>query len=79
MSEYVEKMLKDYYLYCVIDFGLLEFGEIVIEIDLVFVIYIYECWFGGDSKCNFMMCRLLIVFEFLMFDNIFLFFCKNLE
>ena len=63
-SEYVEKMPKDYYLYCVIDLGLPELGEIVIEIDLAFVIYIHECWLGGDSKRNFTMRRPLTAFEF---------------
>ena len=63
-SEYVEKMPKDYYLYCVIDLGLPELGEIVIEIDLAFVIYIHECWLDGDSKRNFTMRRPLTAFEF---------------
>ncbi|EJV78755.1 TPA: flagellar motor switch protein FliM [Bacillus thuringiensis] len=78
-SEYVEKMPKDYYLYCVIDLGLPELGEIVIEIDLAFVIYIHECWLGGDSKRNYTMRRPLTAFEFLTLDNIFLLLCKNLE
>ncbi|EOA3902644.1 flagellar motor switch protein FliM [Bacillus cytotoxicus] len=78
-SEYVEKMPKDYYLYCVIDLGLPELGEIVIEMDLAFIIYIHECWLGGDSKRDFSIRRPLTAFEFLTLDNVFSILCKNLE
>ncbi|MCI4060341.1 flagellar motor switch protein FliM, partial [Bacillus cereus] len=54
-------------------------GEIVIEIDLAFVIDIHECWLGGDSKRNCTMRRPLTAFEFLTLDNIFLLLCKILE
>ncbi|MEI4830602.1 flagellar motor switch protein FliM [Bacillus sp. FJAT-53711] len=75
-SEYVE---KDYYLYCVIDLGLPGLGEIVIEMDLAFIIYIHECWLGGDSKRKFTRRRPLTAFEGLTLKNIFSILCQNLE
>ncbi|MGG2092753.1 flagellar motor switch protein FliM [Bacillus sp. S13(2024)] len=78
-SEYVEKMPKDYYLYSVIDLGLPNLGEIVIEMDLAFIIYIHECWLGGDAKRDFTLRRPLTSFEFLTLDNLFSVICDNLK
>ncbi|MGG2015765.1 flagellar motor switch protein FliM [Bacillus sp. S10(2024)] len=78
-TEYVEKMPKDYYLYCVIDLGLPNLGEIVVEMDLAFIIYIHECWLGGDSKRDFTLRRPLTSFEFLTLDNLFTVICDNLK
>lgn len=75
-SEYVE---KDYYLYCVVNLGLPGLGEIVIEMDLAFIIYIHECWLGGNSKRNFNLRRPLTSFEGLTLENIFTILCQNLE
>ncbi|MFX3622712.1 MAG: flagellar motor switch protein FliM [Ectobacillus sp.] len=79
MSEYVEKMPKDYYLFCVVDLGLPNLGEIVIELDLAFVIYIHECWLGGDAREGFKLRRPLTMFEQLTLDNIFTIICDNLK
>ncbi|CAM4324046.1 flagellar motor switch protein FliM [Bacillus manliponensis] len=79
MSEYVEKMPKDYYLYCVVDLGVPGLGEIVIEMDLAFIIFIHECWLGAEAKRDFSLRRPLTAFEFLTVDNIFAILCENLE
>ncbi|MEH6889398.1 flagellar motor switch protein FliM [Bacillus sp. JJ864] len=78
-SEYVEKMPKDYYLYCVVDLGLPNLGEIVIEMDLAFIIYIHECWLGGEPKRDFTLRRPLTSFEFITLDNVFSILCDNLK
>lgn len=75
-SDYIE---KDYYLYCVIDLGLPDLGEIVVEMDLAFIIYIHECWLGGESKRNFTLRRPLTTFEGLTLKNIFSLLCQTLE
>ncbi|MFD3445990.1 flagellar motor switch protein FliM [Microbacteriaceae bacterium 4G12] len=79
MSEYVEKMPKDYYLYCVVDLGLPHLGEIVVELDLAFVTYIHECWLGGDPKGDFKLRRSLTAFEFLTLENLFIVLCDMLK
>lgn len=79
MSEYVEKMPKDYYLYCVLELGDPSLGQIVVDVDLAFIIYLHECWLGGDSKRDFRLRRPLTNFEFITLDNFFSTLTENLK
>lgn len=79
MSEYVEKMPKDYYLFCVVDLGHEGLGEIVIEMDLAFILYIHECLLGGDPRENLKVRRPLTSFELLTLESLFSIVCENLR
>ncbi len=79
VSEYSSVMPKDYYLLCVVDLGMPQLGEIIIELDLAFAIYIHECLSGGSTKRHFKERRPLSQFETLTLDNIFMKFLESLE
>ncbi|MCP8968862.1 flagellar motor switch protein FliM [Ectobacillus ponti] len=71
MNEYVEKMPKDYYAYSVVNLGHPELGEIIVEMDLAFIIYLHECWLGGDPRRDFQLRRPLTTFEMITLRNLF--------
>ncbi|UOY93370.1 flagellar motor switch protein FliM [Ectobacillus sp. JY-23] len=79
LSEYVEKMPKDYYLFCVMDLGHEELGDIVIEMDLAFILYLHECFLGGDPKADLKGRRALTSFELITLENLFSIICENLR
>lgn len=79
IREYVNAMPKDYYLFCIVDLGLPDLGEIIVELDLAFAIYIHECLSGGMNKRNFNSRRKLSQFELLTLENIFSRFTSGLE
>lgn len=45
--EYADKMVKDYYAFAVVDMGHQELGEIVVELDLSFLLNVHRRWLGG--------------------------------
>lgn len=77
-SEYSNVTPKDYYLICVVDLGLPDLGEIIIELDLAFAIYIHECLSGGLTKRNFKTRRPLSQFETLTLESLFAKFGESL-
>lgn len=51
-SEYVEKMVKDYYAFCVIELGTKNLGKIIIEIDLGLGLAIHRNLCGRSKEFN---------------------------
>lgn len=47
-SEYADKMIKDYYAFCVTDLGHPDVSEIVVELDLAFVVGVHKKNLGGS-------------------------------
>lgn len=52
-SEYIEKMVKDYYAFCIIDLGDRNLGMIIIEIDLSLAIPIHRNLLGKGKEISF--------------------------
>lgn len=52
-SEYADKMSKDYFGFCIVDMGHPEMHEIVIEIDLAFILAAHRRWQGGEMEKKF--------------------------
>lgn len=52
-SEYIEKMVKDYYAFCIIDLGDRNLGMIIIEIDLSLAIPIHRNLLGRGKEISF--------------------------
>lgn len=51
-SEYVEKMVKDYYAFCVVELGKKDLGKIIIEIDLGLALAIHRNLCGRSKEFN---------------------------
>lgn len=49
-SEYIEKMVKDYYAFCIIDLGERNLGMIIVEIDLALAISIHRNLLGAGKE-----------------------------
>ncbi|MGJ6518515.1 flagellar motor switch protein FliM [Listeria monocytogenes] len=78
-SGYIETMPNDSYIFCIIDLGNPELGQIIIELDLAYIIYIHECLSGGNPKRKLSERRLLSVFEELTLKSILEKFCEALK
>lgn len=51
-SEYADKMNKDYFAFCVVDLGHPEMHEIVMEVDLAFILAVHRRWLGGEMPMH---------------------------
>ncbi|MBC1921257.1 Flagellar motor switch protein FliM [Listeria grayi] len=78
-SEYVDTMPNDSYLFCIIDLGDPELGQVIVEYDLAFLIYIHECLTGGSAKRKFSERRLLSSFEELALKSLVDLSCQALQ
>lgn len=51
-SEYVEKMVKDYYAFCIIDLGDEKLGKIIVEVDLALALPIHKNLLGAGKDIS---------------------------